>query len=298
MRRYARRKMFKAVLAVFVVSIAAATLSITKPVSGAAKFKDVPASHWAVKAIDSAVSRGYFKGYADGTFRPNANITRAEFAALMTRVSNNSLAEGTGVFNDLAGHWAQSAVQEAMAMGFLSTSDYPNGFQASKPLTRKEMAKWMSSGLAAKNDNFKQALLDTKDTLVPVAEFYKGGLAKSDYPYLSVVLGTGLMTGYPDGTFGPDKMTTRAEVAAILARYSNVQDKNPSQYRDLNEMREVGLTGTNLTSATPHVYSAIAGTDKIASFDRFANQPYTMMYNRGTMTVHRMIVADASSPGR
>lgn len=137
-------------------------------------------------------------------------------------------------------------------MGFISTMDYPNGFKPGTSLTRTEMAKWMASGLAAKNEDFKQALSDTEDTLVPVAEYHKGGLNKSDYPYVSVVLGTGLMAGYPDGTFGPSKTTTRAEVAVILARYETVQDKKASSYQDLNEMREVGLTGTNLLSATPH----------------------------------------------
>ncbi|MGG1880720.1 S-layer homology domain-containing protein, partial [Paenibacillus cisolokensis] len=141
----------------------------------------------------------------------------------------------------------------------------------------------------------KQAVSDTKDTLVPVAEYYKGGLNKADYPYVAVALGTGLMSGYPDGSFGPGKTTTRAEVAVILARYVNVQDKDPEDFQDLREMREVGLTGTNLTTATPHRYSKLRDSDTVLSFDRFANKPYSMLYNRGTMTVHRMIVVDASS---
>lgn len=60
-------------------------------------------------------------------------------------------------------------------------------------------------------------------------------------------------------------------------------------------MREVGLTGTNLTTATPYRYSKISGTDKLTSFDRIKDKPYKMMYNRGMMTVHRMIVVEADS---
>lgn len=260
-------------------------------------FKDVKANHWAKSAIDKAVSKGYFKGYSDGTFRPDANISRAEFATLMARVSNNELREGKS-FSDMKGHWAKDAVEKAIKMGFITVSDYPNGFKPSTSLTRREMAKWMSSGLAAKDTEFKKALSDTKNTLVPVAEYYKGGLNKADYPYVSVALGTGLMAGYPDGTFGPGKTTTRAEVAVILARFEKVQNSEASSYQDLNELREVGLTGTNLTTATPHVYTQIYGTNEIASFDRFANKPYTMMYNRGKMTVHRMIVVNESSPAK
>ncbi|SMF72287.1 S-layer homology domain-containing protein [Paenibacillus uliginis N3/975] len=289
---------FKSVLAGLIAISAVFPFMGTEEVSAATKFKDVPGNHWAKDAIYSAVNKGYFKGYLDGTFRPSANITRAEFATLMSRVSNNMVEDGLGSFSDIKGHWAEAGITKAIGMGFISTMDYPNGFKPGTSLTRTEMAKWMASGLAAKNEDFKQALSDTEDTLVPVAEYHKGGLNKSDYPYVSVVLGTGLMAGYPDGTFGPSKTTTRAEVAVILARYETVQDKKASSYQDLNEMREVGLTGTNLLSATPHVYGKIAGTDKITSFDSFANKPYTMMYNRGTMTVHRMIVVDASTPNK
>ncbi|MFI2857902.1 S-layer homology domain-containing protein [Paenibacillus sp. JSM ZJ436] len=260
-----------------------------------ASFNDVPASHWAKASIEGAVAKGYFKGYADGTFRPQAHITRAEFALLLSRISSNVVENDSSTFADIANHWGRSGIEQSIGMGFLTPSDYSGGFKPDKALTRREMAKWMASGLAAQNEGFKQALSDTKDTLVPVAEYYKGGLNPSDYPYLSVALGTGLMTGYLDGTFGPSQPTTRAEVAVILSRYQQVQHKEASDYQDLEEMREVGLTGTNLLSATPHVYHTIYGSDKITSFDNFANKPYPMLYNRGTMTVHRMIVVDAVS---
>ncbi|QCT04118.1 hypothetical protein E6C60_3407 [Paenibacillus algicola] len=260
-----------------------------------ASFNDVPASHWAKASIESAVAKGYFKGYADGTFRPQAHITRAEFAVLLSRISSNVVENDSSTFADIAGHWGRSGIEQSIGMGFLTPSDYSGGFKPDKALTRREMAKWMASGLAARNEGFKQALSDTKDTLVPVAEYYKGGLNPSDYPYLSVALGTGLMTGYLDGTFGPSQPTTRAEVAVILSRYQQVQIKEASDYQDLEEMREVGLTGTNLLSATPHVYSKLHGTTEPLSFENFANTPYSMLYNRGTMTVHRMIVVDAVS---
>ena len=52
-------------------------------------FKDLKKDHWAYGAIQSAIARGYFKGYEGGTFKPNAPVTRAEFAALLDRVSTN-----------------------------------------------------------------------------------------------------------------------------------------------------------------------------------------------------------------
>ncbi|PAK55530.1 hypothetical protein CHH75_04660 [Paenibacillus sp. 7541] len=290
-----RHSLRKHIISALAILLSVCGVVDVQPASAASSFKDVPADHWARSAIESAVHKGYFKGYSDGTFRPNANITRAEFAALMARVSNNEMEGGQGTFSDIQGHWAQSAIAQAIGMGFISAQDYPNGFKPGTALTRREMAKWMASGLAAKHEDFKQAVSDTKDTLVPVAEYYKGGLNKADYPYVAVALGTGLMSGYPDGSFGPGKTTTRAEVAVILARYVNVQDKDPEEFQDLREMREVGLTGTNLTTATPYRFRKFSGTDKETSFDRIKDKPYKMMYNRGMMTIHRMIVVDADT---
>ncbi|WP_397352058.1 S-layer homology domain-containing protein [Paenibacillus xylanexedens] len=259
-----------------------------------ASFKDVPTSHWAKASIDAAVAKGYFKGYSDGTFKPGATVTRAEFAVLLARVAKGTQGtEKTNVFKDLTGHWSEVEVNRAVSFGFLKSSDYPNGFKPGTALTREEMAKWLSSGLAAQDEDYKQALKDTENTLVPVAEYYKGGLKKAAYPYVSVVLGTGLMSGYPDGTFGPGKTTTRAEAAVILSRYEQVQKSKATSYRDLNEMREVGLTGTNLISATPYVYSKMYGTNIVNSFDRITEKPFKLRNNMGTMTIHRMVVADA-----
>lgn len=262
--------------------------------SAASAFKDIPAGHWAKASIDAAVNNGYLKGYSDGTFRPNASVTRAEFAAILSRVSSNEVEGGKGSFPDLSGSWSEEEVNKAIGMGFISTGDYPNGFKPSTSLTRREMAKWMASGLAAAQEDFQTALSDTKETLVPVAEYYKGGLNKADYPYVSVALGTGLMTGYEDGTFGPSKTTTRAEVAAILGRYESVQKKKAADFRDLNEMREVGLTGTNLTSLTSYEYgTSINGG--VADFKQIVDSPFELRNNLGTETIHRMIVADVGA---
>ena len=54
--------------------------------SGSASFSDVPSTHWAYDYITSAASKGWITGYPDGTFRPEANITRAEVATIVNRM--------------------------------------------------------------------------------------------------------------------------------------------------------------------------------------------------------------------
>ncbi len=243
--------MKKLISSVFAVATLSVMLSPLMQTTNATTFKDVTSSHWAKTAIDEAVSKGYFKGYADGTFKPGAQVTRAEFAVLLDRVSVNEKAEGKGSFADLAGNWSEKEVNEAVSKGFLTPSDYPNGFKPTTPLTRKEMAKWMSFGLATASTDYKQALTDTVDTVVPVAEYFKKTMSKSEYPYVSLMMGTGLMSGYADGTFGGGQTTTRAEAAVILVRLANVQKQSADSFTGLKELRAVGTTGTNMEVITP-----------------------------------------------
>lgn len=243
--------MKKVISSLFAVATLSVMLSPLMHITNATTFKDVTSSHWAKAAIDEAVSKGYFKGYADGTFKPGAQVTRAEFAVLLDRVSSNETSEGKGTFTDLAGNWSEKEVNEAIAKGFLSPADYPNGFKPATPLTRKEMAKWMSSGLATSSADYKQALSDTANTVVPVAEYFKKTMSTSEYPYVSLMMGTGLMSGYADGSFGGNKTTTRAEAAVILVRLSNVQKQSADSFVGLKELRAVGTTGTNMEVITP-----------------------------------------------
>lgn len=90
---------------------------------GAAAFTDVPASHWAAKSIAYAATRGWVTGYADGTFKPGNNITRAEVAAVTCRLLERNadkeyirahLKELPRVFADMnEQHWAYWYVMEA-----------------------------------------------------------------------------------------------------------------------------------------------------------------------------------------
>ncbi|BBH22086.1 hypothetical protein Back11_34310 [Paenibacillus baekrokdamisoli] len=288
MKRYSGLVVSLVVLGSIMVSIFASSNSshAEATTKSAGSFFDVKSNFWAKSSIDYAVSKGYLKGVGNGLFKPDAPVTRAELAAVLSRVSINTENQVNGEFPDLAGHWSKDEVNRAAALGFFKPIDFPNGFKPTQKLTRTEMAKWMVHGLAAHDADFGQALKDTADTLVPVAEYYKGGLNKLDYPIVSVALGTGLMTGYPDGTFGTGKTTTRAEVAAILMRYESIQTKAANSYRDLNEMRALATQGTNLEIITPYVI------DPVKKFTNILNKKISTRNNIGTLKLKRMVVVD------
>jgi hypothetical protein len=260
-------------------------------------FKDI-ANHWAEKTIIQAQRANLLKGYEDGTFRPNKTVTRGEFAAFLSRTTTQTVTDQIDIpFADVKGHWSEADVQKDLSLGFIQAADYPNGFSPDKVITRGEIAKWMANGLSSRSEDYKQALLDMKDTYVPVREMFNGKLAAVDIPIVGLMLGTGLLTGYPDLSFGLEKNTTRAEVATILLRYIDVENKKADDFLGLRELREVGTMGTNLTTLTPYKYGqTIENPDKKLTFKNIENKKITFKRNgAGSMVLHRMIIVDAKN---
>ncbi|MET1170164.1 S-layer homology domain-containing protein [Paenibacillus amylolyticus] len=284
--------MKKIMLPIMSAVVVVSTLISSQASAATTTFKDVQANHWAKSAIESAVSKGYFKGYGNGLFKPNASVTRAEFASLISRVAKDmTLPEDaqTDSFKDLKGHWSKAEVDRAVTLGFINTKDYPNGFKPSTPITREEMAKWLSSGLVASSDEYKTAFAETKGTLLPVKESFKPGIAQDKIPYLALAMGTNLMNGFPDGSFGMDKTTTRAESSAILLRLENVLKKEAVTFDDLNELRMMATKKTNLEL----VSSLTTGKTSIADI---SGKRKTFRNGSGSLVFHRLIGINTSEP--
>ena len=103
-----------------------------------ASFSDVTSAHWAANYIGYMEQFGIVRGYSDGTFRPNAPITRAEFAAICCRFEK--LTSGTVTFSDVpASHWAAKSVTYAATRGWVT--GYADGtFKPGNNITRAEVA--------------------------------------------------------------------------------------------------------------------------------------------------------------
>ena len=101
-------------------------------------FSDVAKSHWAANYIGYMQQFGIINGYADGSFRPDASVTRAEFAAIASRFER--LTEGTKSFSDVPGsHWAAKYINFAATRGWVN--GYADGtFRPNNSITRAEVA--------------------------------------------------------------------------------------------------------------------------------------------------------------
>ncbi|MCY9594050.1 S-layer homology domain-containing protein [Paenibacillus chitinolyticus] len=258
-------------------------------------FSDV-GGHWAETVIRKAADLNLVQGYSDGTFHPDGKITRAEFAAMLNRATKQKT-DTAGAENPLSGlqnHWSQAEVNKLAALGFIDQSDYKTGFSPDLELTRYEMIKWISSGLAQSEPSFKQALEDTEGTLLPTPETYKGGISSEQIPSVALVKGTGIVDGFEDGTFRLAQATTRAEVSAILMRFMEVEGNKAEQYKGLNELREVGLTGSNLTTITKYKYG-MDYNGVVRDFSFIRGISISLRDGIGTMKINRVIAVDSDN---
>ena len=99
-------------------------------------FSDVAFTAWYNNGVSTAANAGIVAGYPDGTFLPNNNITRAEFATIAARFLSEAYA-GPDLFTDISGHWAAEYINRAANAGWIS--GYPDGsFHPDAYITRAE----------------------------------------------------------------------------------------------------------------------------------------------------------------
>lgn len=101
-------------------------------------YSDVSGTAWYAAAVSTLSKMGVISGYPDGTFRPNAPITRAEFAAMIARFDETAKSADTP-FTDISGHWAKNAIGKAYGNGWVEGSS-KTVFCPESNLTRAETA--------------------------------------------------------------------------------------------------------------------------------------------------------------
>lgn len=167
------------------------------------KFSDIK-GHWAESSILELVKLGAINGYQDGTFKPNRNITRAEFASVLVNSLGLKTVEGK-VFNDTKNHWAKDAIATAHANGIVSGYN-ANTFGANDLVTREQMAAMIVNAFKLKSQESMRAFTDESQISLWAKES------------IDIASSNNVIGGYPNGNFGPKQNATRAEAAAIVVK--------------------------------------------------------------------------------
>ncbi len=159
----------------------------------------------------------YMVGYPDGTFMPQANITRAEVAAiiyrLMTPASRAKFSSADCMFSDVqAGMWFNESVCTLVKAGIIS--GYPDGtFKPNQSITRAEFSSMIARMFSVSyvgNNSF---------------EDINGHWAQS---YMNILSKLGILKGDSNGNANPDSNLTRAEAAAMCNRLVGRNSTNSS----------------------------------------------------------------------
>ncbi|MBP1963780.1 S-layer homology domain-containing protein [Paenibacillus aceris] len=179
-----------------------AVLVTSKPAIPVA-FSDTK-GHWAEKSIIELVQKGSINGYPDGTFKPNENITRAEFVSMIVKAFN--LKEQVGkVFADTSSHWAKSFIATAASQGIVNGYT-DTTFGPDDSISREQMAAIIVR--AAQINSVAEATAYTDNS--EISEWAKAAISTAN--------SARLMNGYEDGTIRPKGNTTRAEAATVILR--------------------------------------------------------------------------------
>jgi len=213
--------------------------------SFAVNFSDV-SGHWAEKYITQATQREYFSGYPDGTFLPGNSITRMEFIIICSKFMNKNVelknvnVDNAYVYPDVHGiSWALPLYKEFMTKVNIygSVSDNNYGYEEMKgifgeyfrpndPITREEAVAIFNLFI---DDNYKNGVKASFSDM-DVATFPKS---------ISTAANLKIVSGYTDGTFKPRGLITRAEAAAMLLNFENVNHIIPK----INYVDEQNIVG-------------------------------------------------------
>ena len=167
------------------------------------EFSDI-SNHWAKAQIEDFASNGYVGGYEDNTFKPNNDITRAEFVRIVNKYFGFTQAEGENFTDVSEGAWYYKDICIGIRAGYIN--GYQDGtFRPNKSITREEAASIVRN-ITGLVENGSSKFNDDSEI---------GSWAKSAVYALA---DNKIMSGYKDNTFRPKDKITRAEAVATLSR--------------------------------------------------------------------------------
>ncbi|CAI6079640.1 S-layer homology domain-containing protein [Cohnella sp. JJ-181] len=172
-------------------------------VTGGQALKDI-AGHWAEAGIREAVALGFVTGYPDGTFGPQRQVTRAEFAVMLVKAMKITTVDQKPAFRDAIAPWAQPYIATAVKEGLIA--GYPDGtFRPGAAITREEMAVIIARALK----------LETTGQPKPgFADAHR--ISAWAMPSIAALQEKKIMNGIGKNQFAPKALSTRAEAVTVI----------------------------------------------------------------------------------
>ncbi|MBW4647188.1 MAG: family 10 glycosylhydrolase [Kastovskya adunca ATA6-11-RM4] len=202
------------------------TLAVVKPPAAYSQstFSDVQGT-WAQPCIEQLAQQQIISGYPDGSFKPSASVTRAEFAAMLARAfpTASEVNSGSQFIDVPNSYWAHNVISKAARTGFLS--GYPGQiFRPTQRIPRVQVLVSLANGLKyvpteAAATTLNAAFTDTK----AIPEYATEAIAAATERQLVV--------NYPNvRSLNPNQSATRADVAAFLCQSTGIANAISKQY--------------------------------------------------------------------
>ncbi|MHA0856126.1 S-layer homology domain-containing protein [Paenibacillus sp. CMAA1364] len=175
-------------------------------------FKDM-VKHWAKDDVMEMVTQGVVLGVDADTFAPNKNVTRAEFATLISRALKLEDGEKQPFADVKSGIWYEDTIKKAYAAGIV-TGISINSFEPNKSITREEMTTMLARAKAYKAGDPSVEL-----PTVSLSQFKdEGKISEWAKGSVGLAISSKLMKGRSVGMFEPKAKSTRAESAVVIKR--------------------------------------------------------------------------------
>ncbi|WIF95737.1 S-layer homology domain-containing protein [Caminicella sporogenes] len=203
------------------------------------KFVDTDGYEWAEKAIEKMAIKGVIKGYGKGKFAPNKPVTKLEAIVMALRVMGyedeakldlEKVKKGNKKlkYKHFVQTWAYGYISLALEKGILDEIDLLD-FNLKEPAKRYEVAKYIIRALGLEEEAQKYMNEDLRF-------IDKGAIPLGTVGYIYLSDKMGIIQGYPNGTFLPNKPVTRAEMAVLIER---LDDKTKSEIDNNEKYAEI-----------------------------------------------------------
>ncbi len=195
-------KAFRKILSIALIMVMVLGTSVTG--FAATTFSDIN-GHWAAASINYGVANGFIKGYADGTFKPDNPVTRAEFSRMLNVAFGIANTQAVNFYDVASSEWYYQEVRKAVAAGYINGYE-DNTFRPNSRITRQEAAVMIASVIPA---------AATAPSLAGLSD--NGSIADWARAAVTKVYAKGYMRGDNNNMYNPLKSLTRAEAATILS---------------------------------------------------------------------------------
>ncbi len=189
-------------------------LCLSSALAAGSAYPDLPETHWAYGDLTRAVQLGILSGLPDGAMRPDAPLTWGQYLTMLRRAF---YPETAGSENLEGAHWAFPAYEAALQAGVLHGGDFlpVNAATLDAVLTRQDAAVLLHRVLAG-----LYGMADADTAQVVLSDF--GAVPEAYRPSVAQVCARGLVSGYPDGSFGGGDPLSRAAGTSLLLRLADL----------------------------------------------------------------------------